>query len=72
MLDEKANIFKVLYLHGKHGRKCGRHKHEGECALPGEICKSAVRQLASRGAGKDMQKSAEAIVVGKKSFPMKG
>jgi hypothetical protein len=37
MLDEKANIFKVRYLHGKHGRKCGRHKREGECALPGEV-----------------------------------
>ena len=41
MLDEKANIFKVLYLHGKHGRICGRHKREGECALPGEICQLA-------------------------------
>ena len=37
MLDEKANIFKVLYLHGKHERICGRHKREGECALPGEV-----------------------------------
>ena len=36
-LDEKANIFKVLYLSGKLGRICGGHKWEGECALPGEI-----------------------------------
>ena len=41
MLDEKANIFKVRYLHGKHGRICGRHKREGESALPGEICQLA-------------------------------
>ena len=38
MLDEKANIFKVRYLNGKRGRRCGGHKREGQCALPGEIC----------------------------------
>jgi hypothetical protein len=37
MLDEKANIFKVRYLYGKHGRRCGGHKREGGCALPGEV-----------------------------------
>ena len=37
-LDEKANIFKVQYLYGKLGRRCGGHKREGGCALPGEIC----------------------------------
>jgi len=37
-LDEKANSFKVQYLYGKLGRRCGGHKREGECALPGEIC----------------------------------
>ncbi len=37
MLDEKAIIFKVQFLHGKHERRCGGHKREGECALPGEI-----------------------------------
>ena len=42
MLDEKANLFKVQYLHGKHGRICGRHKREGECALPGEIGCSTI------------------------------
>ena len=42
MLDEKANIFKVRYLCGKHGRICGGHKREGGCALPGEICRSAL------------------------------
>jgi len=35
MLDEKANIFKVRYLYGKHGCKCGGHKREGGSALPG-------------------------------------
>lgn len=42
MLDEKAIIFKVRYLYGKHSRICGGHKREGGCALPGEVCRSAV------------------------------
>ena len=37
MSDEKAYIFKVLYLYGRHGRICGRYKSEGECALHGEV-----------------------------------
>jgi hypothetical protein len=37
-LDEEANIFEVQYLYGRLGRKCGGHKREGGCALPGEIC----------------------------------
>ena len=37
MPDEKAHIFKVRYLYGRHGRICGGHKREGVCALPGEI-----------------------------------
>ena len=42
MLDEKAIIFKVQHLYGKHGRICGGHKREGECALPGEISWYAI------------------------------
>ena len=42
VLDEEANIFKVQYLYGKHGRISGGHKREGECALPGEICQPAL------------------------------
>ncbi len=42
MLDEKANIFKVRHLYRKHSRRCGGHKREGGCALPGEVCGSAV------------------------------
>ena len=41
MLGEKACFFKARYLHGKHGRICGRHKREGMCALPGEVCRLA-------------------------------
>jgi len=37
-LDGKAIIFKVQYLYGKLGRRCGGHKREGESALLGEIC----------------------------------
>ena len=42
MLDEEAHIFKVRYLYGEHGRRCGRHKREGGSALPGEICQPAL------------------------------
>ena len=48
MLDEEAMISKVQYLHGKHGRRCGRHKREGECALPGEISSLALATVAER------------------------
>ena len=37
-LDEEANIFKVQYLYGKLVRRCGGHKREGGCAIPGEVC----------------------------------
>ena len=37
MPDEEANIFKVRYLYGRHGRKCGGYKREGGSALPGEV-----------------------------------
>ncbi len=37
MSDEEANISKVRYLTGRHVRKCGGHKREGGCALPGEV-----------------------------------
>ena len=62
MLDEKAYIFKVQYLYGKHGRRCGRYKREGGCALPGEVCQFALVLLSSRGGGMNWQKSAEGIV----------
>jgi hypothetical protein len=61
-LDEKAHIFKVQYLYGKLGRRCGEHKREGESALPGEVCNFANWLLSSRGEGKKLQKSAEGIV----------
>jgi hypothetical protein len=63
MLDEKAYIFKVRYLYGKHGRRCGGHKREGGCALPGEVSWYAVVLLTSRGVGIYHEKSAEVIVV---------
>ena len=52
MLDEKANLFKVRYLSGKHYRICGGHKREGGSALPGEISYHAEVLLSSRGGGK--------------------
>ena len=51
MPDEKAYIFKVQYLYGRHGRICGGHKRESGCALPGEICRSALVLLLPRGGG---------------------
>jgi hypothetical protein len=62
VLDEKAHIFKVRYLYRKHRRRCGGHKREGECALPGEVCRPAFVLLASRDVGMGRQKSAEGIV----------
>jgi hypothetical protein len=63
MPDEKANIFKVRYLYGRHGRRCGGHKRECGCALPGEICRPAKFVLLSpRGGGTGRQKSAEGIL----------
>jgi hypothetical protein len=37
MPDEKAYIFKVPYLSGRHGRKCGGHKREVGCANQGKF-----------------------------------
>jgi hypothetical protein len=62
MSDEKANIFKVRYLYGRHGRICGGHKRESECALPGEISPVCLVPRPSRGGGMDGEKSAEGIV----------
>jgi len=62
MPDKKSNIFKVPYLYGRHGRRCGRHKRESGCALPGEICLSAEGLPSLRGGGMEGQKSAEGIV----------
>jgi hypothetical protein len=42
MVDKEANISKVRYLNGRHVRRCGGHKREGECALPGEPSRDAV------------------------------
>jgi hypothetical protein len=42
-LDEKAIIFKVLYLHGESWRICGGHKREGDRAIPGEVSQLAIR-----------------------------
>jgi len=62
MPDEKAMIFKVQYLHGRHWRRCGGHKRESGCAIPGEICHLASGLALSRGSAMRWQKSAEGIV----------
>lgn len=62
MLDEKAIIFKVRYLYGRHGRICGGHKREGGCALPGEISPVCLVLSPSRGGGRDGERSAEGIL----------
>ena len=51
VLGEKAIRFKALILSGKHGRRCGGHKREGKCALPGEVCPEQ-RVEVSRGHSK--------------------
>src|SRR3989442_7980551 len=52
MLDEKANRFKVQYLYGEHVCKCGGHKREGGCALPGEICQLVTYYRHREGTGR--------------------
>jgi len=42
VLGEESIISKALNLPGKHGRRCGGHKREGKCALPGEVCMFAA------------------------------
>ena len=61
-LDEKANLFKVQYLYGKLVRRCGGHKREGGCALPGEICQLVTYYHHREMMRKSWQKSAEGIV----------
>lgn len=61
-MDERARKLKVQNLHGNHGRISGGHRRGSECALPGEICWSAVVLVPSRGGAIGQQKSAEAIV----------
>ncbi len=62
MLGEESNVFKAQYLYGKHGRKCGRHKCEGECALPGGDLLVCLVLGLPRGGPMDQQKSAEGIL----------
>ena len=60
MLGEKANIFKARILSGKHGCRCGGHKREGERALPGEVCRSALsycRRETVGGVGRSQQRA---------------
>ena len=55
MSDEEATISKVPYLHGRHGRKCGRRKREGRCALPGEISCRATSYQRREALGRAMR-----------------
>ena len=41
MPDEEATISEVRYLTGRYERRCGGHKREGGCALPGETSRYA-------------------------------
>ena len=60
---ETAHIVKARYLHGTLRRRSDRHKREGECAIPGEICGPAREGYWRREALRmGPQKSAEAIV----------
>ena len=51
-LDEKAFTFKVRYLYGKLGCRCGGHKREGESALPGEVCNFAMSYCRRKAMGR--------------------
>ena len=63
MLDEKAIIFKVQYLYGKHRRRCGGHKRESVRSYLGRsVYLLQVELRKPEGGQKDVQKSAEGIV----------
>ena len=64
-----ANIIEARNLHGTPWRRSDRHKREGGCVIPGEVCMGAIVLPASRGVGMLMQKSAEAIVGGDTEGP---
>ena len=57
-----SQTIKARYLYGTLRRRSDRHKREGACAIPGEICTCALVLLTSQGVGMRVQKSAEAIV----------
>jgi hypothetical protein len=57
-----AKKVKARYLHRTMRRISDRHKREGGCVIPGEICMAAIVLLTSRGVRMVVQKSAEAIV----------
>ena len=59
---ETAKKVKARYLHGTTRRISDRHKREGGCAIPGEICRHAAVLRGSKGLRMCLQKSAEAIV----------
>ena len=40
---------KVPFLHGSQGRRCGRHKRGGQCALPGEVSGCAIKLARPKG-----------------------
>ena len=49
LTDKRAKRLKVRCLHGSQGRRCGRHKRGGQCALPGEVSGGAIKLARSRG-----------------------
>ena len=51
-LDEKASTFKIQYLYGKLGCRCGGHKRESESALPGEVCNFATSYCRRKAMGR--------------------
>ena len=66
-MGKKAKIFKAPYLYGKRVRRCGGHKREGACALPGEVCRYVISETVDnrrREASLNRQKSADDIVGG--------
>ena len=68
MLGEEAYIFEARNLSGEHGRRCGGHKREGGCVIPGEVSMRVSHYGEYQGlqerrrSWKGMEKSAEGIV----------
>ena len=54
---EEADISKARHLPGTCGRRSGRHKREGRCVIPGEICGIARESQRRRKASRQLRRS---------------
>ena len=58
-VGKTANIVEARNLYGTLRRISDRHKREGGCAIPGEICMGAGGNLCATGIGRCREAHAE-------------